>query len=667
MQDSAKKGYEKVLFPSGNTASKVEGHTTLEEFKKQKEDRVKELEKQLEKPEYVVDWLDTSGYSGQNIVFKTEQEALNYVKTENAKLPEDVEGGYTSLFNGERLNREINQLKQELERVETEGFGALKPIYNFYENTVTNILNKTYGKENVKQVTDEYGNTWNEIQIKPEYTNNIFLSIRTKSVEEIAQGLDSNLVKTKNDVKYISYIKSLFLNKINNSKESGNLITPTEAFNNAKNDFTVALNKINTALEILTPEKFNIIKTGNSEKIEKFKTQINVNFDINKNTTYEEFVNALSEYKNNYTNIINNFDRYEDYVVLELAHLGLKINKKENTVAVIDNEEVSNNEQDLTEDNSGISVEELNTERFGKSINETNLKNTARVRVKTLLLTLKTGETEFGIPLYANPDDVFDDLLEAGAAMSLSGYTKYDTKYLAFLTAIQNKAVIRPYLNDLIAKLAKYEVNNQWEKINEILTVASVAYVNEKLLLYKTVKVGNEIIRVNDIKIIDSNVDAVEKQVAKDWLIQHQTSDFFIKDVAGNLKPNPVKVNELNEQLLKGRNGNAEDKAEAFIKYFDILGLSFQNKDVDYIFKNISAVLGKGSNPDILFLKNNLLENIYNSFLKNIDVFFDSQSQYGFQDERTDMLKLARLYYNVNPGLYNVASSKTADGKTKYL
>jgi len=44
IQDSAKKGYEKVLFPSGNTASKVEGHTTLEEFKKQKEDRIKELE-----------------------------------------------------------------------------------------------------------------------------------------------------------------------------------------------------------------------------------------------------------------------------------------------------------------------------------------------------------------------------------------------------------------------------------------------------------------------------------------------------------------------------------------------------------------------------------------------------------------------------------------------
>ena len=44
IQDSAKKGYEKVLFPLGDTASKIEGHSTLEEFKKQKEDRIKELE-----------------------------------------------------------------------------------------------------------------------------------------------------------------------------------------------------------------------------------------------------------------------------------------------------------------------------------------------------------------------------------------------------------------------------------------------------------------------------------------------------------------------------------------------------------------------------------------------------------------------------------------------
>jgi hypothetical protein len=135
IQDSAKKGYEKVLFPSGNTASKVEGHTTLEEFKKQKEARIKELEK---------------------------------TKTENTLRPTPEEINFNEPQVNLSVDQEITQLKQELERVETEGFGALKPIYNFYENTVTNILNKQYGKENVKQVTDEYGNTWNEVEIVPE-------------------------------------------------------------------------------------------------------------------------------------------------------------------------------------------------------------------------------------------------------------------------------------------------------------------------------------------------------------------------------------------------------------------------------------------------------------------------------------------------------------------
>jgi hypothetical protein len=164
VQDSAKKGYEKVLFPSGNTASKVEGHTTLEDFKKQKEDRIKELEnkepwkgriKKIDNA-YIIEEF----YNGKWVemleerYYSTEEQAKQYLK----KFQNDYE--YTT---------EINQLKQELARVEgPEGFGALKPIYNFYENTVKNVLNKQYGKENVKQVTDEYGNTWNEINIVPE-------------------------------------------------------------------------------------------------------------------------------------------------------------------------------------------------------------------------------------------------------------------------------------------------------------------------------------------------------------------------------------------------------------------------------------------------------------------------------------------------------------------
>jgi hypothetical protein len=126
IQDSAKKGYEKVLFPKGDTASKVEGHnTTLEQFKKQKENRIKELE---------------------------------------SMIKSDLEEGLIEADNSNQ--KEIDQLKQELERVEREGFGALRPIYNFYETTVANVLKKQ--GYSPKVVTDEYGNQWNEISIVPE-------------------------------------------------------------------------------------------------------------------------------------------------------------------------------------------------------------------------------------------------------------------------------------------------------------------------------------------------------------------------------------------------------------------------------------------------------------------------------------------------------------------
>ena len=176
IQDSAKKGYEKVLFPTGNTASKVEGHTTLEEFKKQKEDRIKQLEIEKNKYEssnYIVHRYNEFDSSDKTFEFKSIDEANSFLSDKSLSRKESPKQ-YYSLPKDNRdvieattanITKEINQLKQELERVEIEGFGALKPIYNFYENTVTNILNKTYSKDNVKVITDEYGNTWNEVSI----------------------------------------------------------------------------------------------------------------------------------------------------------------------------------------------------------------------------------------------------------------------------------------------------------------------------------------------------------------------------------------------------------------------------------------------------------------------------------------------------------------------
>jgi hypothetical protein len=205
VQDSAKKGYEKVLFPTGDTASKVEGHTTLEEFKKQKEDRLQKINNDLDSltNEYGLPEGQKYFYSdAEYIVFKDGKLIEHKFNSSNYQYI-DVEINKDRLeaiknFSGNKaldrnalnkltipgaLRAEKKQLEQELERVETEGFGALKPIYNFYKNTVTNILNKTYGENNVKQITDEYGNTWNEIVI--DHTRegkNILLQKRDMSI-----------------------------------------------------------------------------------------------------------------------------------------------------------------------------------------------------------------------------------------------------------------------------------------------------------------------------------------------------------------------------------------------------------------------------------------------------------------------------------------------------
>jgi len=186
VQDSAKKGYEKVLFPSGDTASKVEGHDNLEEFRINKENRIKSLEASNE-GHYVV--RNTSTRSDKNTFVKTEKEAKELVDEYNTGINQDdpfaVKASYEYVKPQKELiennNREIEQLKEELKKLDEEGFAAFKPIYSFYENTIKNILVKQFGKEAVTEVKDEHGNTWNEINIIPKMVTDTVYFNRTDS------------------------------------------------------------------------------------------------------------------------------------------------------------------------------------------------------------------------------------------------------------------------------------------------------------------------------------------------------------------------------------------------------------------------------------------------------------------------------------------------------
>ena len=125
VQDSIKKGYEKVLFPTGETAAKVEGHQTIAE-------EIKELNNRKEKAE-------------------------NYINNpiEDIRSPFDKDFTFNSI---EEAKNELNNVNNKIKDLKTQGLEKLKPIEAFYTNRVTNILNKLY---DVTEITDEHGNTWN--------------------------------------------------------------------------------------------------------------------------------------------------------------------------------------------------------------------------------------------------------------------------------------------------------------------------------------------------------------------------------------------------------------------------------------------------------------------------------------------------------------------------
>jgi hypothetical protein len=151
VQDSVKKGYKKVLFPTGETAAKVEGHETIAE-------EIITIEKGINNPK-LYEQIDNDGNSW-GFEYRVREQVIK----------------------GETKSEFINNLKKYKNDLKTQGLEKLKPVEAFYTNRVTNILNKLY---NSRQVVDEYGNTWNEVILTEEIASKEIL-LQSKGTEGTA-------------------------------------------------------------------------------------------------------------------------------------------------------------------------------------------------------------------------------------------------------------------------------------------------------------------------------------------------------------------------------------------------------------------------------------------------------------------------------------------------
>jgi hypothetical protein len=163
VQDSAKKGYESVLFPAGETAAKIEGHETLANELTRIDTSIKALkEKNIQ--QHVVYLFGDARAS-----FNTVEEADKFATENNPQYDGQLYVDKNLYVNESNIEEEIKSLEQKKADLKSQGIEKLKPIESFYETRVQNVLNKQYGKQNVERITDEHGNDWFKVSTQHGY------------------------------------------------------------------------------------------------------------------------------------------------------------------------------------------------------------------------------------------------------------------------------------------------------------------------------------------------------------------------------------------------------------------------------------------------------------------------------------------------------------------
>lgn len=139
MQDSARRGYSKVLFPNGRTMGVIQGEMDAETLLANIDRNIAALENMLQNPDR---YKSGNQYEfNPAFMFDTKEEFLQHVQNSldnNYRRREQVEGDVNT-----RL-------------------GATKA---FYQNQVKRNLEKLYGKDNVLTITDNYNNEWFEVNV----------------------------------------------------------------------------------------------------------------------------------------------------------------------------------------------------------------------------------------------------------------------------------------------------------------------------------------------------------------------------------------------------------------------------------------------------------------------------------------------------------------------
>jgi hypothetical protein len=454
IQDSAKKGYEKVLFPKGETAAKIEGHTTLENEILSKNRQIKELtdEININSIDDIKDksflFLDNKGETIEIKHLSSGKWEMQYMSGDKAfnvvePTSEQIIRGYKR-----KNNEKLAQLEQQISDLKSQGIEKLKPIEAFYEIKVGNILEKIYGKENVKTITDEYGNQWREITIESErdLSDISFFPGKSSTSSLLEERSSKYLIKELGAVEQESLTNYL------------TFLINDEIVNNPKLDLNNIRNKV------LTQYKNKFVD------LQKY-TQENLGIDED---VEQEDVDW-------YNGVVNNYSTIARIVNLKLQKLNNLIGEVNDDID-IEYEELQGNEKLF---NSKSSYEE------------------------TFKLNAKIKRLFFGIRLPYNnilnePEILDNNTVEQVVKSIVSGL---EPDFDIMMSALRNNVEGHPWLIQLINKLE----NSPKDIQNLFVSEMNMHYIEHYMVLWRKDKSGFY------LSLTLANEGVVQENILKDW------------------------------------------------------------------------------------------------------------------------------------------------------
>jgi hypothetical protein len=508
------------------------------------------------------------------------------------------------------------------------------------------------------------GNKFSENQLEKIINGNLSLpSIKTESGVQAAERLkretsgrfvNPDLFTDYQEKAYIRQITAEVVNLLGIMKPGQEIaMSPDNAFKQVKELFGNGKAEVDYLQKIINTQ----------EKLDEYKSKEEVvkRFPI---LTIINNVDQFNDIINQYDNVLSHFDKFIEQVKIDLRKYGITI--RENKIFQNDEqdtEEVLKNlaEQD-TEDSVELSDREI-SESFedGRSF-QMNPRDTASTRVKVFVYNIPdVTRNQFGIREFADPDMVMEDLLRVGSELE-------NVTYESLVAALQNKYTSRPYLKNLVAKLAQIKQENNNQLLNEILTFVNKAY-QEQITNLWTDKDGGI-----STKIIKSNRNSVIRQITRDWLEQQKYSQITVKSDAGELMINTAKVKELKESFEQARKGTVDDKKSWIKTFMNTIGIGdFTDAMIDDLIIRAGNKFfqkeSRNSSFDKMFEDNNFFSNVLETYLKiptgTTESKYDDINN-GMKDESFAFGKLAQIYHDHNPNKYQTGNSTNAENKSIY-